>query len=127
MNAFYILLLGSVRVLSNTINSKNFVKDRILKSSSCSAKIPKLESHDGIECFDDQVSTMENRDENPFDKEETWVKAKTLIFGDHFGGLDFKTTSATAKRYYISDTPCQLAMLSQNVIHFSIFSSHYVY
>ena len=107
-------MLGAVKVYSDTQNFKDFVS-RMAKLSN------EHEDDDDntfkkVDCIDDQLPLMGGKDELVTDDNGLFQEVATLIYGEHFGGLDLKSIQKRSVQYYVSDSACQLAVLTQNVI-----------
>ena len=105
-------MLGSVKVYNDTNDSKDFIQ-RMTKNTNEFEDDNELLNK--VECIDDQLPTMGGKDELITGQNKLFQQLDTLIYGEHFGGLDFKATRKKSVHYYVSDSACQLAILTQNV------------
>lgn len=68
-----------------------------------------------FECFDDEVPLREEREGVLAEQNKTMSNISTLVYGEYFGGLDFRSGLTKSAHYYISESACQLAIMTQNV------------
>lgn len=135
VNALYFILLGTVKVYDNTPESMNFMKKTLFedKNSKDADYIMQLkhEENQDLTCLDDTIlKEYEGDILNEKDKNNLFKTVKELQYGENFGcksfnyfkfsislGLNFGQKDKSSVYYYISDSACQLGVITNKVKH----------
>ena len=104
------ITLGSVKLYPNNEGTKNMV-NYIKRKNRANYE----EEDDNVDCIENNIANFEEKDTDSHSE-----PLKTLVFGECFGHLNYDTQQHQSAGYYISDSACQLAVITKKVILFVV-------
>lgn len=119
-NAFYFVLLGSIKVFIDDENTREYLGKVLQHSRNTENQKANYEDYlnlqgaEKLECIDDTIEQLKDSDVI-FDKNGNLIldDLKTIYSGEYFGCLDFGENTCENPFYFITDSAVKLGIISQ--------------